>query len=107
MPKLIPLSSKKMKEMGIVQSKNGFMMKVVMPKPIAKPKDISTKNKKEIKGEVKNEKQKESSKDYKSKNVKDEVREVKKSNPVRIDSPAKKSINKEESARLEARGVYR
>lgn len=32
MPKLIPLSSKKMKEMGIVKSKNGYLMQPIKSK---------------------------------------------------------------------------
>ena len=37
MAKLIPLSSKKMKEMGIVKSKNGFLMQPIKEKKVQKP----------------------------------------------------------------------
>lgn len=117
MPKLIPLSSKKMKEMGIVQTKNGFMVNIQIPrgpksiKPIkehynnkiAKAEQTDKNNKDVIASKKKNErieaKEKTKVKDSNNKTIHIKraiIRQVASGNtPV-----------KQEMARLEARGVY-
>ncbi len=90
MAKLIPLSDKQMKNLGIVKSKNGFLMreqqikKIVDDKKAKKEKAVPEK-----KQEKKQEKPKEN------------IQKV-----VVVDRSAKAKVNKEEIARLESRGIY-
>lgn len=51
MPKLIPISSKQMKAMGIVQSKNGFLMREKKAEPKKEVKEVKQ-EKKEAKPRV-------------------------------------------------------
>lgn len=79
MPKLIPLSKQKMKEMGIVQTKKGFMVNLTLPK---KEKKVESKEKVEVREETK------------KKPVTQKVVIV------------EKTDKKAERQRLEARGIY-
>ncbi len=86
MSRLVPLSPKKMKELGITKSKNGFLMNVVVPK-----------NKSVKKSEVK------TKTELKSKVVEKPVKEKCVQEVVVVQKNAKQI----ETKRLEDRGIYK
>lgn len=100
-PKLIPISSNQMKAMGIVQSKNGYLMREHKPsKPVAKT--VGAVAKKEInngsKKESRQEKRQESSKEEVTKEIK----------PRRVTEVVVVQRNEKqaERKRMEDRGIY-
>lgn len=95
MPKLIPISSKQMKAMGIVQSKNGFLMRE------HKPVSSSKAPKEDFKSKVK-----EARKESVKKDVSPVVKSKAKPQPVREVVVVQKNAKQLENKRMEDRGIY-
>lgn len=96
MSKLIPISSNQMKAMGIVKSKNGFLMRDSKP---ASKKEVKSDNKKEAS-------RKESNRKEVREESRQEVRQVKQSQPQPV-VVVQKNEKQIERKRLEDRGIYR
>ncbi len=95
MSKMIPLSDKQMKSMGIVKSKNGFLMRPLKPSSPSKPSVPSNPNKE--------------SNHKPERYVSDKAPKIH-SEPVRQSTNNNSSVSrverKQESQRLSDRGIY-